>query len=121
MLKIIRNIVFLALLIGGSIIAYKSFFGNNKTGKASPEICEITKSPRKYAQFKQVKVEGKVTSSNSLLGVNVYELSQKNDTCSIRVVSQGASPKTGEFLTVKGEVQEAYKIGDNRMLVIVED
>lgn len=121
MLKFLRNIIIIGLVIAGGVILYKSYFGDNKTGEASPEICEIVKAPRKYAKLKQVTVKGKVAGSNSFLGVNMYELSQEKDTCSINVVSQGASPKTGQELTVKGEVQEAYKIGDNRMLVIIED
>lgn len=84
-------------------------------------ICKLRKSPKQYAKKPEVTIKGKVTSSYSVFGKNLYELSQQNEDCSIKVVSSGASPKAGSILTVTGKLKEAFKIGDKRILVVLED
>jgi hypothetical protein len=84
------------------------------------DICELRDTPKKYADRKTITVQGEVISSYSLLGSNLYELSQPGDSCAINVVSTGASPTEGKHLTIEGQLKEGFKLGSTRMLVIVE-
>lgn len=117
-----KKLLSLIILVVIGLFAWQIFFSgsNYREGKTEATVCQIVDNPRKYAEFKQVTVEGKVVGSKSLAGYNLFEVKQKEKDCSIDVVSEGASPSEGETLTVKGQVQEAFKLGDNRMLVIVE-
>ena len=118
-----KKLLSLIVLAAVGFFVYQFFFsGNgNREGKVSTTVCKIKEKPRKYAEFKKVTVKGTVAGSKSLAGYNLFELKQKGKDCSIDVVSEGASPSEGKNLTVKGQVKEAYKLGDNRVLVIVEE
>lgn len=117
-----KNILGLILLAGIGYLVYSFFFQSSKTreGTTEAKICEVRDNPRKYAQFKEVKLNGTVAGSNSLAGYNLIELKQESTDCTINVISEGPSPSEGKQITVSGLVKEAYKVGDSRKLVVVE-
>ncbi len=116
-----RYLVFLIILAAIGFFAYQ-IIGNGLPFVNSPvSICQLKETPKKYVDRAQIKVSGKVTNSYSLFGKNLYELSNPDENCSIKVVSSGASPKEGKTLTIRGNLKEAFNIGNKRMLVIVEE
>lgn len=119
-MKKLLGIIVLAAI---GFLVYQFFFSGtgDREGKVSTTICQIKEKPRRYAQFKKVTVEGTVAGSKSLASFNLIELKQQEKDCTIDVVAEGASPSKGKNITVKGLVKEAYKIGDNRKLVIVAE
>jgi hypothetical protein len=123
MFNLLKGIIILGVIGGGSLLVYNFFIKKTpeRSGVAYPRVCEIKASPRKYSQCDKVVVEGNVTSSTSLFSVNLYKIKDGNDTCTINVIAEGASPSKGKNVTVRGELREGYKVGTNRLLVIVEE
>ena len=87
------------------------------SGLLSTKIGDITNKPRHYAD-KEVTVSGEVTEAFSLVVVKYFTL--RDNTGEIAIVTDRALPKEGEHLTVKGVVREAFSIGNQSLLVIVE-
>ena len=88
------------------------------SGLWSTKIGDITNNPRHYAG-KEVRVSGKVSGTFSLVVVKYFTL--QDDTGEIAVVTDRPLPKEGERLAVKGTVREAFSIGRESLLVIVEE
>ncbi len=84
----------------------------------STKIADIRNNPRHYAG-KEVTVSGEVTETVSLVVVKYFTL--RDNTGEITVVTERALPKEGERLKVRGTVREAFSIGSERLLVIVEE
>jgi hypothetical protein len=80
-------------------------------------IGEIKASPREY-DGKQVTVKGTVTDVASLVFVKYFML--RDETGEILVVTERTPPGKGETVTIKGKVHEAFALGDQRLIVIVE-
>jgi hypothetical protein len=87
------------------------------SGMMSTKIGDIRNNPRRYAD-KEVTLSGTVTSSFSLVVLKYFTLG--DGTGDIPVVTQRPLPKEGERVTVKGTVREAFSIGSESLLVIVE-
>ena len=116
-----RYVLFFVILGLIGFFAYQVVNEDSSFFNSTVSICKLRESPKQYAKKPEVTIKGEVTSSYSLFGKNLYELTQKNEDCSIRVVSSGASPKEGNILTVTGKLKEAFKIGNTRMLVVLEE
>lgn len=100
-----------------SVILVLSMLGQC-SGLTSTKIADIRNNPRHYAD-KEVTVSGKVTGALSLVVVKYFTL--QDDTGDITIVTERPLPKEGEHLTVKGVVREAFSIGNETVLVIIEE
>lgn len=80
-------------------------------------IGKIYAAPREY-DGRNVTVSGTVTSGMNLILLKYFFL--KDDTGEIPVITGGVVPAPGEKVTVTGEVKEAFALGDQRLIVIVE-
>ncbi len=87
------------------------------TGLITTRIGDIRNSPRDYVD-KEVTVSGAVTGVFSLVVVKYFTI--RDRTGEIAVVTHGPLPKEGERLKVRGIVREAFSIGSESLLVIVE-
>lgn len=81
-------------------------------------IGKITENPREYAG-KSVVIKGEVNEIFSLLVVKYFSL--KDNTGEMIVVSAKPLPKRGATIKVKGKVEEAFSIGDQQLMVLVEE
>ena len=86
-------------------------FGTTPIGK-------ILDNPRDYAD-KKVTVSGEVTEIFSLFVIKYFVVRDK--TGQIAVVSDKPLPKKGTTVRVTGTVREAFSIGDQQLLVLVEE
>jgi len=80
-------------------------------------IKKILDNPRDYSD-KTVTVSGEVTETFSLLVIKYFVV--KDRTGEITVVTAKPLPRKGSRITVKGTVQEAFSLGDQQLIVIVE-
>jgi hypothetical protein len=83
----------------------------------STKIADIRNNPRQYAD-KEVTVSGEVTGTFSLVVIKYFTL--RDSTGEMTIVTQRPLPKEGERLKVRGTVREAFSIGSESLLVIVE-
>ena len=80
-------------------------------------IGKIIEKPRDYAD-KTVVVSGKVTEVFGLVFVKYFVI--QDETGKITVISDKPLPAKGSELKVRGVVKEAFSLGDQQLLVIVE-
>ncbi len=80
-------------------------------------IGNILDKPRDYSQ-KKVTVSGEVTEIFSLFVIKYFVV--KDKTGQIAVVSDNPLPRKGTTVRVTGTVREAFSIGDQQLLVLVE-
>ncbi len=80
-------------------------------------IKKIIENPRDY-NGKQVTVSGQVGEIFSLFVIKYFVI--KDDTGEIIVVTQRPLPKKDAKIKVKGTVEEAFSIGDQQLIVILE-
>lgn len=83
----------------------------------STSIGKILADPRAYAG-KTVTLSGEVTQIFSLIFIKYFRL--RDETGEIVIVTDKPLPKVGAKIRVKGTVQEAFSIGDQQLIVIVE-
>ena len=86
-------------------------------GLFSTPIGKILADPRAYAG-KTVTVSGEVTQIFSLVFIKYFRL--RDETGEIIIVTDKPMPKVGTKIKVKGTAQEAFSIGDQQLIVIVE-
>lgn len=84
----------------------------------STPIGKIIENPRAYAG-KSVTITGTVTESFSLFVLRYFSL--RDETGEIIVITNKPLPKKGTTLTVRGRVEEAFSIGDQQLIVLLED
>ena len=82
------------------------------------KIADLLASPSQYANS-VVRVKGKVTESFILLETGYFMIA--DGTGAIAVIPSRTYPKSGEEVTVKGQVKNAFVIGDKSLTVIVEN
>ena len=87
------------------------------SGLFSTPIGKILADPRAYAG-KTVTVSGEVTQIFSLVLIKYFRV--RDETGEIIVVTGKPLPKVGTKVKVKGTVQEGFSIGDQQLIVIVE-
>ncbi len=85
--------------------------------QVSPQIADIISNPRNF-DGKEVQITGVVTDAFSFYRAGYFRLS--DGTGSIAVVTTQISPRQGEQVEARGVVEQAYTIGSDQMLVIVE-
>lgn len=83
----------------------------------STNIGDIVNNPREYAD-KKVTVSGTVTEVFSFFVIKYFVI--RDETGQIPVVSDKPLPKNGSTLKVTGTVREAFSLGDQQLLVLVE-
>ncbi len=102
----------------GLAILFASLVLSGCGGLFSTPIGKILADPRAYAG-KTVTVSGEVTQVFSLVFIKYFRL--RDETGEIVVVTDRILPKVGTKIKVKGTVQEAFSIGDQQLIVIVEE
>lgn len=101
----------------GLIILFSSLLLFGCDGLFTTPIKKIKENPRAYAG-KTITVSGEVTRVFSLLVVKYFVVRDK--TGEITVVTEKPLPKVGTKIKVKGTVEEAFSIGDQQVIVLVE-
>ena len=100
------------------IMAVIFFLSSCNNSILTTPIGKIVNNPRDY-EGKVVKVSGEVTESMNLLLIKYFRL--KDKTGEIYIVTDKILPKQGASTSVKGHVQEAFTIGAEQFIVIMED
>lgn len=80
-------------------------------------INRILTNPRNYAD-KRVTISGTVTDTFSFVVVKYFTV--RDDTGEMTVVSQRPLPEKGSTVKVTGTVQEAFSLGDQQLIVLIE-
>jgi len=80
-------------------------------------IGDIISHPRDFAG-KEVTISGEVTESFSMVFIKYFMV--RDESGEIAVVTQRTLPAKGEKIKVKGSVKEAFSIGPETALVLVE-
>jgi hypothetical protein len=112
--KVITSIIIIVvlILIGGGIWYYL-----NRT--YHPRIGSILNNPRDYIG-KVVTLDGEVTDRTAFFTVaKFYKL--KDDSGEIIVVTKKTLPELKSKVGVKGKIDEAFAIGDDKLLVFIEE
>jgi hypothetical protein len=78
-------------------------------GCSARTINHIKADPSRYAN-KEVRIEGRVTESYSVLGTGAYEID--DGTGRLWVVSRTGVPREGARVQVKGKVRDGFNFGD---------
>jgi hypothetical protein len=81
-------------------------------------IGRILENPRDYSE-KTVVVSGEVTEVFGFFGIKYFVV--KDKTGEITVVTRKPLPRRGTSIKIRGTVKEAFVIGDNQVMVIVEE
>ena len=81
------------------------------------KINTILSNPRDYAD-KQVTISGTVEDTFSLVVVKYFVL--RDETGTMPVITQRTMPVKGNEIKVTGTVQEAFSLGDQRLVVLIE-
>ena len=87
-------------------------------GIGTTSIGNILNRPRDYAD-KKVTVSGEVTEIFSLFVIKYFVVQDK--TGQIAVISDKPLPREGITVRVTGTVKEAFSIGDQQLLVLIEE
>jgi aspartyl/asparaginyl-tRNA synthetase len=82
------------------------------------DIGKITADPREYAG-RTVAVRGRVSEVFSLMVIKYFVVEDK--TGRIAVITDRPLPRQGTEVKVRGTVKEAFSIGDQQLLVLVEE
>jgi|FaiFalFF_MnMetaG_3_1042247.scaffolds.fasta_scaffold02061_2 hypothetical protein len=80
-------------------------------------IRDILEHPRTY-HGRKVVIAGEVTRSANLLVVRYFTV--RDATGEIPVVTQRAVPRVGERVRVTGVVNQAFALGDQSLVVLIE-
>lgn len=86
-------------------------------GLMSTPIKKILDNPRDYSG-KMVTLSGEVTETISLFVIKYYVVKDRSG--EIIVVTRKPLPRKGTKIMVKGVVQEAFSLGDQQLIVIME-
>ncbi len=87
-------------------------------GIGATPIGDILAKPRDYAG-KKLTISGEVTEIFSLVVIKYFVVQDK--TGQIAVVTDKPLPKKGTTVRVTGSVREAFSVGDQQLLVLVEE
>jgi hypothetical protein len=81
------------------------------------KIDTILTNPREYAD-RTVTVSGTVEETFSLVVIKYFVL--RDETGTIPVITRRTMPARGNEIRVTGTVQEAFSLGDQRLVVLLE-
>jgi hypothetical protein len=90
---------------------------NRLREEVSPRVSDILTDPRRY-EGKEVHIAGTVTEAFSIYRAGYFRVDDGSG--SMVVVSTQISPRQGQHIDARGTVEQAYTIGDNQMIVLVE-
>ncbi len=83
------------------------------------KIEKIFSNPTAYTG-KEVAIEGEVTDRTAIFGIlKFYKLRDKSG--EITVVTRKSLPETKSVMSVKGKIDDAFIIGDQKLVVFVEE
>ena len=83
------------------------------------KIEKIVSNPTAYTG-KEVAIEGEVTDRTAFFGVlKFYKLRDKSG--EITVVTRKSLPEIKSVMSVKGKIDDAFIIGDQKLVVFVEE
>ncbi|MEW6003650.1 MAG: hypothetical protein AB1638_13530 [Nitrospirota bacterium] len=108
--KLIFGVLIIGILFGGVYFYWKYVY--------SVPIKTIIDNPRMY-EGKSLIISGKVLDRVSLIFLKYFRLQDK--TGEIIVVTSRTLPALGDKVRVKGKVVEAFTIGDEQLLVFLEE
>jgi hypothetical protein len=100
------------------VMALLIFLAAACEGIGTTPIGNILDKPRDYTD-KKVTVSGEVTEIFSLFVIKYFVVQDK--TGQIAIVSDKPLPRKGTTARVTGTVREAFSIGDQQLLVLVEE
>jgi hypothetical protein len=83
----------------------------------STPIKKIIDNPRDYSG-KEVTISGEVTETFGLIVMKYFVV--RDSTGEIAVITSKPLPKKGDRIKVRGTVQEAFSLGDQQLIVIIE-
>jgi aspartyl/asparaginyl-tRNA synthetase len=83
------------------------------------QIEKIQQNPREY-EGKVVTIEGEVTDRTSFFGVIKF-FRVRDKTGEIIVVTKRFLPEAHSKVRVKGRIDEVFSVGDQKLLVFVEE
>jgi hypothetical protein len=104
------------ILVGGAVLVLVALVASC-SALFSTKIRAIKENPGAF-DGREVAIAGQVTSSWNLVFVKYYKV--RDNTGEIYVVTESALPHEGDHVRVKGKVDQAFAIGGNRMVVVVE-
>jgi hypothetical protein len=108
---IIAMLILIVIAIGAGVWYY--FIQVRPTS-----IEKIVKNPRDYTG-KELVIEGEVTDRTSFFGaLKFYKL--KDTSGEIIVVTGKSLPEVGFSATVKGKIDNAFALGNQKLLVFIE-
>jgi hypothetical protein len=81
-------------------------------------IADTLSDPRAF-EGKSILVSGAVTDRQALLALRYFSL--KDNTGEIKILTNRSLPAIGTQATVRGRVRQAFAIGDQQLVVLVED
>lgn len=110
----VKRIGIILMLISLSIV----LSCNDSPLSRTTKITDILASPSKY-EDNVVRVKGKVTEAFIFFGQGYFMIA--DGTGVIAVVPSKTYPKTGEEVTIRGQVKNAFVIGDKSLTVIIEN
>jgi RPA family protein len=90
---------------------------NRLREEVSPRVSDILSEPRKY-EGKLVHIAGTVTETFSIYRAGYFRVDDGSG--SMVVVSTQISPRRGQHIDARGTLEQAYTIGNNQMVVLVE-
>jgi hypothetical protein len=106
--NIIGIIIIVSIIIGS--VYYYSFAMTTPIGK-------IVENPRNFDKADLI-IAGQVTDVANLLLIKCFELRDK--TGKIIVITSRPLPQIGSELRIKGSIEEAFSLGEKRVLVFIE-
>lgn len=86
-------------------------------GLVATPIKKILDNPKDY-DGRTVTISGEVRDTANVLVFKTYTV--KDETGEILVVTKGAVPKKGDTVRLTGVVEQAFALGDRRVVVIRE-
>jgi hypothetical protein len=85
-------------------------------GDARVDIGDIVANPRVF-DGRQIAISGEVPDSLNILVVRAYTV--RDRTGEILVVTDRALPKKGERVTVSGQLNQAFALGDKSLVIFL--
>jgi len=108
-MKVILRTLCAICLMSLGLLACNSIFPTS--------ISKILQDPRGY-EGREVMVSGRVVDIFSIIVMKYFII--RDDTGEIIVISEKALPRKDSQIKVYGKVEEAFSIGDQQMIVIME-
>lgn len=87
------------------------------TASCNDKIEDLREDSRNYIG-EQVTLKGEVVGSMNLFFIKYYEI--KDNTGTMWVKAKGSVPMEGNIVTVKGTLEQSFKLGEDESLVIIE-